>query len=52
MLLVEDVWDDLIWAYPDMYSREGGELIYQNGKDNPKYVVRVEVIWDDGRFNS
>ena len=43
MLLTDDVIDDLLWSYPDCYRREGGELIYQNGADNPEYVVRIEV---------
>lgn len=45
MLLAEDVADDLVWAYPDYYRRDGGELlVYQNGADNPEYKVIVQVV--------
>lgn len=49
MLLNADVQDDLIEKLPEYYSYlkidESGEdvLVYQNGKDNPRYAVFVQV---------
>lgn len=43
MILKEDVQDDLLEAYPDYYSKEGMVLVYQNGKDNQKYMVEIKV---------
>ena len=43
MLLEEDVQSDLLFKYPELYKKEGELLIYQNGRDNPKYLVEVNV---------
>lgn len=48
MLLDEDIVDDLLSSYPMYYKREGGLLIYQNGKDNPKYLVEVRAHFIGG----
>jgi hypothetical protein len=49
MLLYQDVEDDLIEKFPDLYARDGIALVYQNGKDNPRYLVniRVHAIYKD-----
>ena len=44
MLLREDVEDDLLEAYPDYYRKEASVLVYQNGKDNQKYMVEVKLF--------
>lgn len=44
MLLREDVEDDLMESYPDYYRKEGQVLVYQNGKDNDRYMVEVRVV--------
>jgi hypothetical protein len=50
MLLEGDVCDDLIWAYPELYTRIPGRahgdntVVYQNGEDNPKFEVLVTVV--------
>jgi hypothetical protein len=43
MLLREDVEDDLLESYPDYYTKQGQVLLYQNGKDNDRYMVEVKV---------
>jgi len=43
MLLEEDVQNDLMVRYPGLYKREGELFVYQNGRDNPKYLVEVTV---------
>lgn len=43
MLLREDVEDDLLESYPDYYNKEASILVYQNGKDNQKYMVEIKV---------
>lgn len=43
MLLREDVEDDLLEGYPDYYTKQGQVLMYQNGKDNERYLVEVKV---------
>jgi hypothetical protein len=43
MLLREDVEDDLLESYPHYYTKQGQVLIYQNGKDNDRYLVEVKV---------
>jgi hypothetical protein len=43
MLLREDVEDDLLEGYAEYYSKQGQVLIYQNGKDNDRYMVEVRV---------
>lgn len=43
MLLREDVEDDLMEEFPMYYRKEGMMLIYQNGKDNDRYVVEIKV---------
>jgi hypothetical protein len=43
MLMYQDVEDDLIEKYPDLYTRDGIALVYQNGADNPRYIVTVQV---------
>jgi len=48
MLLDEDIEDDLLSSYPMYYKREGELLIYQNGKDNPKYLIEVRCIFIGG----
>ena len=45
-MLREDVEDDLIHAYPDLYFRNAeGLLIYKNGFNNPSYVVDIGVYF-------
>jgi hypothetical protein len=44
MLLREDVEDDLMEGYPEYYSKQGQLLIYQNGKDNDRYLVEVKIM--------
>jgi hypothetical protein len=41
--MYQDVEDDLIEKFPDLYRREGVTLVYQNGVDNPRYLVTVQV---------
>lgn len=48
MLLREDVEDDLLEAYPDYYTKQGMVLLYQNGKDNDRYMVEIK-IWNVGK---
>lgn len=43
MLLREDVEDDLLEELPFYYRKEGKVLIYQNGKDNERYMVEIRV---------
>lgn len=43
MLLAEDVEGDLIEWLPEYYKRNDDLLVYQNGKDNPRYAVVVKV---------
>jgi hypothetical protein len=43
MLLREDVEDDLLESYTDYYHKQGQVLIYQNGKDNDRYMVEIKV---------
>lgn len=43
MLLREDVEDDLLEEFPMYYRKEGMVLIYQNGKDNDRYLVEITV---------
>ncbi len=43
MLLREDVEDDLMEEFPMYYRKEGQVLIYQNGKDNDRYMVEIKV---------
>lgn len=43
MLLREDVEDDLLEQFPMYYRKEGMVLIYQNGKDNDRYLVEITV---------
>jgi hypothetical protein len=43
MLMYQDVEDDLIEKFPDLYRRKGDILIYQNGKESPIYVVAIQV---------
>ncbi len=43
MLLREDVEDDLLEEFPMYYRKEGMVLIYQNGKDNDRYMVEIKV---------
>ena len=43
MLMREDVEDDLLEAYPDYYNKQGSILVYQNGKDNLRYMVEVKL---------
>lgn len=43
MLLREDVEDDLMEEFPMYYRKEGQVLIYQNGKDNDRYIVEIRV---------
>lgn len=43
MLLREDVEDDLMEEFPMYYRKEGQVLIYQNGKDNDRYMVEIRV---------
>jgi hypothetical protein len=43
MLMYQDVEDDLREAYPDLYAKAGAALVYQNGKDSPRYLVTVQV---------
>ena len=31
-------------SYPDLYFKEGDILVYQNGKDNDRYVVEVNTF--------
>lgn len=44
MLLREDVEDDLLEEFPDYYRKEGQVLIYQNGKDNDRYMVEIKIF--------
>jgi hypothetical protein len=44
MLLREDVEDDLTEAYAEYYNKEGQLLVYQNGKDNARYMVEIKVF--------
>jgi hypothetical protein len=43
MLLSQDVEDDLIEKYPNLYWREGDLLFYRNGKDESTFIVQVSV---------
>lgn len=43
MLLREDVEDDLLEGYPEYYFKEGQVLVYQNGRDNDRYMVEIRV---------
>jgi hypothetical protein len=43
MLLREDVEDDLMESYTEYYYKQGQVLIYQNGKDNDRYMVEIKV---------
>lgn len=43
MLLMQDVEDDLLEGYPEYYTKEGQVLVYQNGRDNERYLVEVRV---------
>lgn len=43
MLLPEDVQDDLMESYPEYYSKDGMVLVYQNGRDNQKYMVEIRT---------
>lgn len=43
MILREDVEDDLLEAYPDYYTKEGSVLVYQNGKDNERYMIEIKA---------
>ena len=43
MLLREDVEDDLLEEFPMYYRKEGMVLVYQNGKDNDRYLVEITV---------
>ena len=43
MLLREDVEDDLLEEFGMYYRKEGMVLIYQNGKDNDRYLVEITV---------
>lgn len=43
MLLCEDVEDDLLEEFPMYYRKHGQVLIYQNGKDNDRYMVEIKV---------
>lgn len=49
MLLVQDVEDDLLEAYPQYYSRQDDVLIYQNGVDNQRYAVGVNLYLLGGK---
>ena len=45
-MLREDVEDDLMHAYPELYYRnESGILMYRNGFNNPTYVIDIGVYF-------
>ena len=43
MLLREDVEDDLLEEFGMYYRKEGQILIYQNGLDNPRYMIEIKI---------